>query len=263
MKHDFVVGFGAVEGAPPAQFLGFRRIRHGRNIEICEVSGELDLLTAPLLGRELTAAVESGVSTLVIDMSRVDFCAVAGVEVLLEACRKVRARTPGVGRGEPHVRRVMSLVAPVDRAAWMATAWFDSVCAAVDEVAGGGSVEAGGLASMDLDSAQRGLRRYVEAVAVGLGVEPTSTWSDVDDLTATAYVALDGRLPGLPDREVALVWDGRSGWALGAETHSGEDLLIRAWFGTERCRSRRRSSASSRRCGRVGRWDSSVRWSRV
>src|SRR5690606_13630230 len=230
MSHEIVVGSGGSESESSAQYARFRRIRHGRNIEICEVSGELDLLTAPLLSRELAAAAERRVPHLVIDMSGVEFCAVAGVEAVLHACRRAQAEERRVlVVGNRQVRRIMGLVAPVN-----AVSWYDSVCDAVQAANGAGrEVAAGGLASMELDSAQRGLRRYVEAVAAGLGVEAASTWSDVDDVTATAYIALDGRLPGLPEREVALVWDGRTGWALGAEPHSGEDLLIRAWFGTE------------------------------
>lgn len=30
---------------------------------------------------------------------------------------------------------------------------------------------------------------------------------------ANAYVALDERLPGFPDHDVALLWDERSGWS--------------------------------------------------
>lgn len=227
MSHEIVVGSGHSVGEPSGQYARFRRIQHTRDIEICEVSGELDLLTAPLLRQELAASAERGVAHLVIDMSRVEFCAVAGVEVLLQTCLRAQAEgrrvTVVAGR---QVRRVVGIVGPTN-----VVEWAESVSHAVH--AASEEVGTGGLPAMDLDSAQRGLRRYVEAVAAGLGVEAASTWSDVDDLTAAAYIALDGELPGFPGREVALVWDGRTGWALGAETHSGEDLMISAWYGTE------------------------------
>nr|WP_246381361.1 DUF6292 family protein [Prauserella isguenensis] len=220
-------GYGGEE--PVGQHVRVRRVRHGRGVQICEIEGELDLLTAPIVRRELDSAAEQGRHRLVVDMSGVEFCSVAGVELLLRAARRAGNRGGGLavvaGR---QVRRVVQLVAPEGP-----VAWCDSVCDAVHHVAGDRNVAAGGLADVDLDSTQRGLRRYVELVAAGLGLEAAAAWSDVDDITATAYVALDRELPGMEGREAALVWDGRTGWALGAETHSGEDLVMRAWYGTE------------------------------
>ncbi|MBB3663559.1 anti-anti-sigma factor [Prauserella sediminis] len=211
------------------QHVRLRRTRHGRGVEICEIGGELDLLTAPIVRRELDTAADQGRHRLVIDMSAVEFCSVAGVELLLRAARRA---TDGDGTiavvAGRQVRRVVRLVAPDGP-----IVWFDSVCDAVHHAAGDRNLAASGLAGIDLDSTQRGLRRYVEVVAAGLGLEAAAAWSDVDDRTATAYIALDGELPGMEGREVALVWDGRTGWAVGAETHSGEDLVIRAWYGAE------------------------------
>ncbi|WP_253830404.1 DUF6292 family protein [Prauserella aidingensis] len=211
------------------QHVRVRRIRHGRGVEICEVEGELDLLTAPIVRRELDSAADEGRHRLVVDMSGVEFCSVAGVELLLRAARRAGDRGGGLAAvAGRQVRRVVQLVAPDGP-----IVWCDSVCDAVHHVAGDRDVAAGGLADVDLDSTQRGLRRYVELVAAGLGLEAAAAWSDVDDITATAYVALDRELPGMEGREAALVWDGRTGWALGAETHSGEDLVMRAWYGME------------------------------
>lgn len=222
---DELVGPGELVG----QYVRVRRVRHGRGVEVCEISGELDLFTAPIAGRELDSAAEQGLSGLVVDMSGVTFCSVAGVELLLRAAAST---TDGGGLlavvAGRQVRRVVRLVAPDGP-----IAWFDSVCDAVDHTAGDRNISASGMAGIDLDSTQRGLRRYVEIVAAGLGLEAAAAWSDVDDVTATAYIALDGELPGMEGREVALVWDGRTGWAVGAETHSGEDLMIRSWYGTE------------------------------
>ncbi|WP_253856484.1 DUF6292 family protein [Prauserella alba] len=217
------------DGEPVGQSVRVRRVRHGQGVEICEIGGELDLLTVPIVRRELDSAADQGGYRLVVDMSAVEFCSVAGVELLLRAARRATD-----GRGSVavvagrQVRRVVQLVAPEGP-----IVWFDSVCDAVHHAAGDRNMATSGLAGIDLDSTQRGLRRYVEVVAAGLGLEAAAAWSDVDDLTATAYIALDGELPGLEGREVALVWDGRTGWAVGAETHSGEDLVIRAWYGTE------------------------------
>lgn len=75
----------------------------------------------------------------------------------------------------------------------------------------------------------RRLRHYISEVARALGVGPEST--TVDPTTpASAYVALDGRVPGFPDRDLALLWDERHGWSAAVETHSGEDLLIMSYM---------------------------------
>jgi uncharacterized protein DUF6292 len=77
--------------------------------------------------------------------------------------------------------------------------------------------------------AVRVLSRYVHQVAEGLGVGPESTWCETGD-QPTAYVALEhhrGR------QDVALVWDESHGWAAAVETHSGEDMLVLAYFGLD------------------------------
>lgn len=48
---------------------------------------------------------------------------------------------------------------------------------------------------------------------------------------ANAYVAPADKLPGSPDRDTALIWDGCLRWVLAVETHSGEDLLVQAYLG--------------------------------
>src|ERR1700755_923266 len=55
----------------------------------------------------------------------------------------------------------------------------------------------------DLEQAQRGLRQYVAEVATGMGVGVASTWCELAD-QGSAYLALDQRLPGRADRDVAL-----------------------------------------------------------
>ncbi|MFK0247173.1 DUF6292 family protein [Amycolatopsis azurea] len=66
--------------------------------------------------------------------------------------------------------------------------------------------------------------------ALGIGLESCS----VDyDSPVSVYVALDGRIPGHPGREVALLWDEVHGWAIAVETHSGEDLIVLRYLGGE------------------------------
>jgi hypothetical protein len=76
----------------------------------------------------------------------------------------------------------------------------------------------------------RGLTGYVAKVAAELGVGLESCAIDAGP-PASAYVALDVRVTRFPDRELALLWDERYGWAAAVETHSGEDLVILTYRG--------------------------------
>ncbi|HEY0498638.1 MAG TPA: DUF6292 family protein [Kutzneria sp.] len=78
---------------------------------------------------------------------------------------------------------------------------------------------------LDDDTYGRELRAYVAEVATALGVGPESTMVDAT-APASAYLALDGSAPSFPDRDLALLWDERTGWSAVAETHSGDDLVL-------------------------------------
>jgi hypothetical protein len=82
------------------------------------------------------------------------------------------------------------------------------------------------------DSVVRGLQRYVHLVSQALGIQG-ECWYVQADGPASAYIALDGRLPRFPDRDVALLWDENQGWSAAIETHSGEELLVVARFGED------------------------------
>ncbi|MEJ2852965.1 MULTISPECIES: DUF6292 family protein [unclassified Saccharothrix] len=75
------------------------------------------------------------------------------------------------------------------------------------------------------DTTARELRRYVERIGDALDLSGESWCCDAGP-PATAYLALEGRLPSRPDRDVALVWDERQGWSVAVETGCGEDLLV-------------------------------------
>ncbi|MFI9817759.1 DUF6292 family protein [Saccharothrix variisporea] len=75
------------------------------------------------------------------------------------------------------------------------------------------------------DTTARELRRYVERVGDALDLAGECWCCDAGP-PATAYLALEGRLPSHPDRDVALVWDERQGWSVAVETGCGEDLLV-------------------------------------
>ncbi|MGH3861159.1 DUF6292 family protein [Actinokineospora sp.] len=82
----------------------------------------------------------------------------------------------------------------------------------------------------DLDDAlARGLREYVRRA---LGLRGNSFYLQAER-PASVYLALDGRLPRFPDRDVALLWDEECGWAAAVETHSGEDLIVVAYLGQD------------------------------
>jgi hypothetical protein len=89
-------------------------------------------------------------------------------------------------------------------------------------------------ASLDISLQQhiayRALRGYLRAVADELGVGLES--ATIDHATpVSAYLAIDTRLPRYPDRDVALLWDEKHGWAIAIETHSSEDLIVLAYLG--------------------------------
>jgi hypothetical protein len=85
---------------------------------------------------------------------------------------------------------------------------------------------------MELDfdgSVVRGLHRYVCLVNQALGL-PSECFYVQADTSIGVYLALDGRLDGYPDRDVALLWDENRGWTAAIEMHGGEDMLVVAGF---------------------------------
>jgi hypothetical protein len=86
---------------------------------------------------------------------------------------------------------------------------------------------------LDFDDALTwGLRGYVRRVTEELGLTGECSYVQAER-PAGAYLALEGRLPGFPDRDVALLWDEEGGWSAAVETHSGEDVLVQARFGSD------------------------------
>ncbi|PSL51698.1 hypothetical protein B0I31_11811 [Saccharothrix carnea] len=89
------------------------------------------------------------------------------------------------------------------------------------------------MVELDFDDALMwGLRGYVRRVTEELGLSGECSYVQAER-PATAYLALEGRLPGFPDRDVALLWDEERGWSAAVETHSGEDVLVQAHFGPD------------------------------
>jgi anti-sigma B factor antagonist len=66
--------------------------------------GEVDILTAPQIGRRLLGLVDSGKTLMVVDLSKVTFMDSTGIGVLLDALRQLSIR---------HGR--LALVCPTER----------------------------------------------------------------------------------------------------------------------------------------------------
>lgn len=84
---------------------------------IVRVSGEVDIVTAPVLQRHLDSAIASGRPTVVIDLSATTFLDARGVGALV-AARKQITRNGGrlVLRKPPAlVRRVLEVADQIDR----------------------------------------------------------------------------------------------------------------------------------------------------
>ncbi|WP_197321144.1 DUF6292 family protein [Saccharomonospora sp. NB11] len=79
------------------------------------------------------------------------------------------------------------------------------------------------------DPVERGLQNYVRNVVETLGLTGDSSYVQSEPLSL--YLAVDGHLPGHPNRDVALLWDEERGWAGALETGCGEDLIVVSYVG--------------------------------
>lgn len=66
---------------------------HSGGAVVLAVAGEIDLLSAPVLGEAVTTALADAPELLVVDLSEVSFLASIGITVLLEARREAGAGT--------------------------------------------------------------------------------------------------------------------------------------------------------------------------
>jgi hypothetical protein len=76
----------------------------------------------------------------------------------------------------------------------------------------------------------RDLRGYSAAMATALGIGLEACAFDLDT-PATVYVAIDWRLDRFTDRDLALLWDERHGWAAVLEAPGRDDLVVLAYLG--------------------------------
>lgn len=79
------------------------------------------------------------------------------------------------------------------------------------------------------DPETRGLQHYVRSAVETLGLTGDSSYTQSEPLSL--YLAVDGHLPDFPDRDVALLWDERHGWAGAVEAGCGEDLIVVSYLG--------------------------------
>jgi anti-sigma B factor antagonist len=81
------------------------------------VTGEIDMATAPMLARELSAAIETGVEAVVLDLTEVTFFDSSGLRVAIVAHRDLGdkgRRLAVVCDPEGHVRRTFALAGLAD-----------------------------------------------------------------------------------------------------------------------------------------------------
>jgi anti-sigma B factor antagonist len=112
-----VRGYLSAEDVSPATFFGITASANGALVTVC---GEVDLLTAPRLGRALEAAATTrlrcGHHRVVLDVSAVTFMDASGLRVLVSAMRRLTSsggsltlRCP-----TPEVRRLLSITGLTD-----------------------------------------------------------------------------------------------------------------------------------------------------
>jgi anti-sigma B factor antagonist len=92
-------------------------IQTERGLPVVVVTGEIDMATAPMLGRELTSAIESGDGPVVLDLSEVTFFDSSGLRVAIVAHRNLSEqgrRLAVVCAPEGHVRRTFALAGLAD-----------------------------------------------------------------------------------------------------------------------------------------------------
>lgn len=86
-------------------------------------------------------------------------------------------------------------------------------------------------------AAAAGLHRYVRLVVTALGTAQDGFCVDLAAL-ASAYIAVERRIPALASWDFALVWDECDGWAAAIETgrvgaDTANDLVVLSYLGND------------------------------
>jgi hypothetical protein len=74
----------------------------------------------------------------------------------------------------------------------------------------------------------RGLREYIRLVAEACG--SGEAFAVRSERPLSGYVPLEGRAPGFPELDVALVWDERTGWYSALETATNNELAVLSYL---------------------------------
>jgi anti-anti-sigma factor len=84
----------------------------GRDERLC-LRGELDMLSAPVLARELDAAAARRPPRIVLDLRGLTFMDVSGLRAILDAARAARREGRGlvIANPMPHIVRLLELTA--------------------------------------------------------------------------------------------------------------------------------------------------------
>ena len=197
--------------ADAAETLHVTTRRCGPDLVVLSVYGEIDLSNAWLLESKL--ARHDDVPRLVVDMSNVQFCGVAGARLLHTAA------TRSIATG--HQLEV------IDNAA---IARLLTVTGFADDV------PRRDPADLEYEKAERNLREYAHHVAIAAGSEPESTMVELDP-DPVIYIALSTPSATHPDRDTALMWTACHGWMVVLDGGNGPDgndeADILGYFGSE------------------------------
>jgi anti-anti-sigma factor len=191
--------------ADPREILRITADLYGPDLVVLTAEGDIDLSNAWMFEREL--ARHDATPRLVVDMSGVAFCGVAGARALKAAA----SRSSVIGQN----------MAIVDNPA---------VARLLDAAGLRADIERLDGVAFVYEHAERNLREYAFRVAVAAGSGPESTVSELEP-EPCVYIALSTPCPAYPGRDTVLAWDQRRGWAVGLESSSDEDLFVLGYLG--------------------------------
>lgn len=101
---------GGQHGQPGTDFFEVTQTTHGQVI-VLSVSGDIDMLTAPKLTESVLLALTARPAGVVVDLSKVDFLASAGMTVLVAAHQEITPNARfGVVAFGPYTARPLHLV---------------------------------------------------------------------------------------------------------------------------------------------------------
>jgi anti-sigma B factor antagonist len=89
------------------------REHRGNGVVVLAVSGELDMLTGPQLGRHLAALAAAGHHRVILDAANLAFCDAAGITILIKAHARAGEQQGWLRllHARHHLRRLLAIVA--------------------------------------------------------------------------------------------------------------------------------------------------------